>query len=135
LTDIESVSHTTDLLLYDLKLMNDNLHREYVGVSNELILSNLRAVAAMAECQIIARVPLIPGITDTDHNLAAVAEFLEPLGLRHISLLAYNKLGEDKRERYGLRGHRLQMNVQERQELVSKAGYFEARGFEVTIGG
>ena len=135
LADLERVCRAADLLLYDLKLMDDTLHRQYVGVSNELIHSNLRVAAARNECQIMARVPLIPDITDTEGNLLAVAEFLGRIGIKQISLLPYNKLGEDKSERFGLRGHRVQMNVQDRQELVGKSGLFEVRGFEVTVGG
>ena len=135
LADIERVCQTADLVLYDLKLMDDALHRKFVGVSNELILTNLEAIADKTDCRIIARVPLIPDITDTDENLLAVADFLSLLNVHRISLLAYNKLGEDKRERYGMRGHYQQLNVQDREVLLRKAGLFEARGFVVTIGG
>jgi pyruvate formate lyase activating enzyme len=135
LTDLEQVCQGADMLLYDLKLMDDHLHREYVGVSNELILSNFRLAASRNACRIMARVPLIPGVTDTEENLTAVAEFLDQTDIRQVSLLPYNKLGEDKGERFGFRGHSLQMNVQDHQELVRKAGLFEARGFAVTVGG
>jgi pyruvate formate lyase activating enzyme len=132
--DIERVCHAADLLLYDLKLMDDTLHRQYVGVSNALILSNLKVIAD-SDCRIVARLPLIPDVTDSDENLLSVADFLGPLNLRQISLLAYNKLGEDKHERYGLRGHHPQMKVQDREILLRKAGLLEARGFVVTVGG
>jgi len=134
LSDLQKVAQAADLLLYDLKLMDDTAHREYIGVSNQLILSNLKAVAVDTD-RIVARVPLIPDITDTDENLDAVADFLEPLGLRRVSLLPYNKLGEDKHERYGLHGHRPNWNVQDRDSLDLKTERFRARGFLVSLGG
>jgi pyruvate formate lyase activating enzyme len=134
LSDLQKVAQAADLLLYDLKLMDDTAHREYIGVSNQLILSNLKAVATDTD-RIVARVPLIPDLTDTDENLDAVADFLGPLGLRRVSLLPYNKLGEDKHERYGLPGHRPNWNVQDREALDSKVERFRARGFVVSLGG
>jgi len=135
LDTIQRVYQAADLLLYDLKLMDNVLHRQYVGVSNELILSNLEALAAHDNLRIVARLPLIPNITDTDENLLAAADFLEPLGLLQVNLLSYNKLSEDKRERYGMRGHHPNLNVQDREVLLRKASIFSARGFAVSVGG
>ena len=132
---VRRVFQAADMLLYDLKLMDDTRHREYVGVSNELILSNLVALAALDSRRIVIRMPLIPNISDTDDNLLAAAEFLEPLGLLQINLLSYNKLGEDKRERYGMRSHYPNLKTQDREVLLGKASIFSARGFSVSIGG
>ena len=131
--DFLRVAGAADLILYDLKLLDDSAHRKYVGVSNGPILENLKAVARL--CPIIIRLPLIPGITDTDDNLDAVADYLEPLQLRRISLLPYNKLGEDKRERYSMPGHRPSWTVQDEPTLQRKMTRLETRGFEVSIGG
>jgi pyruvate formate lyase activating enzyme len=131
--DLRRVAQTADLLLFDLKLMDIDAHAKYVGVSNELILANLRELAT--SCPMIIRLPMIPDLTDTDRNLDAIAGFLEPLPLRRISLLPYNKLGEDKHERYALPGHRPNWTVQDPTTLRRKAERLEARGFEVSIGG
>lgn len=63
-------SQITDLFLYDLKIMDDGLHRQYTGVSNGVILDNLRELAAR-HGNIIIRVPVIPGINDGDENITA----------------------------------------------------------------
>ena len=62
----------TDLFLYDLKLMDDDRHRKYTGVSNRLILSNLQRLSA-GGAQVIVRIPLIPGVNDDEQNLTAYA--------------------------------------------------------------
>ena len=41
--DLLASARPTGLFLYDLKLMDDTRHRQYTGVSNAVILENLRA--------------------------------------------------------------------------------------------
>lgn len=131
----ERISRLTDLFLFDLKLMDDKKHREFTGTPNDLILENLRRLSETAR-DIWIRVPLIPGITDTEENLDAIAEFLRPLtAIRRISLLPYNKLGEDKIARFQLARTSLNRTPQVRAEIVAKAGRFVSLGLEVMIGG
>jgi pyruvate formate lyase activating enzyme len=77
----------TDLVLFDIKLMDEAQHRRWTGVSNRGILKNARRLAGR---QVQVRVPLIPGITDTDENLSAVFAFMRDAGLRSVGLLPYN---------------------------------------------
>lgn len=132
---LERICPLTDLFLFDLKLMDNRAHREHTGMPNDLILSNLNRLAKMG-ANIWIRVPLVPGMTDTDENLRAIAEFLRHLTSVHrIHLLPYNKLGEDKIARYQLTRTNLNRMTQTRAELVQKAERFTALGFEVKIGG
>jgi pyruvate formate lyase activating enzyme len=114
--------------------MDNRRHQEFTGMPNDLILANLRKVASIAR-EVWVRVPLIPEITDTEENLEAIAEFLRPLPIRRINLLPYNKLGEDKIERFHLARKSLNRTPQLRPEIELKAGRFAALGLEVTIGG
>ena len=63
-----------DLFLFDLKLIDDGLHRRYTGVSNTQILRNFSLLAHSGR-PLLVRVPLIPGVTDTPQNLDAIAAF------------------------------------------------------------
>ena len=71
----------TDLVLYDLKLIDDAEHRRWTGGSNAPILANARRLAAAATAgqgpalAVELRVPLIPGITDTRANLGGIFAF------------------------------------------------------------
>jgi pyruvate formate lyase activating enzyme len=76
-----------DLVLYDLKLIDEGEHRRWTGVSNQQILANARRLAGQ-DVQI--RVPLIPGITDTEENLCGIYAFMREAGLRRVALLPYN---------------------------------------------
>lgn len=91
----------TDLILFDLKLMDDAKHREYTGVSNAPILANLKALDQVHD-NIWVRVPLIPGINDDDENLEAVARFASSIpGVTQVSVLPYHKLGVQRFRRLG----------------------------------
>ena len=77
----------SDLVLYDLKLMDDSEHQRWTGAPNQAILENARKLAGH---NVQVRVPLIPGITDTDANLGAIFAFMRSAGLRSVSLLPFN---------------------------------------------
>ena len=77
----------SDLVLYDIKLVDDEAHRRWTGVSNQQVLQN---AARLPKSRTQVRIPLIPGITDTEANLSGVFGFMREVGLRFVSLLPYN---------------------------------------------
>lgn len=88
-----------DCVLYDLKLMDEQEHIRYTGVSNRRILENFRRLAGQRPAvKLVPRTPLIPGITDRSENLEEIRRFLagftDPTD--HV-LLPYNSDGERKR--------------------------------------
>jgi len=94
----EKVLDYTDLVFFDLKMIDPSLHRRIIGKSNKLILQNAKIVASR-RVPIIFRVPLIPGITDSDANLASIVTFVKTLDLNgeiEIDLLPYHKYGIGK---------------------------------------
>ena len=86
----DKVLANTDYVLYDLKHMDDQLHRHYTGVSNRQILQNYKALTSSG-IDFITRIPLIPGVNDTPENLEATARFLSDQGVGKIELLPYNQ--------------------------------------------
>lgn len=100
--DLLAVAERTDLFLYDLKLVDDQQHFRYTGVSNALILSNLEALAR-AHGNLWVRIPVIPGINDDDEAAHDMAAFLARLpGIREIQLSPYHATGVPKFARLGL---------------------------------
>ena len=75
-----------------MKLMDDEAHRRWTGVSNAQILSNAKLLMKSGVPHLF-RAPLIPNITDTEENLHAISEFL---GNEPIELLPYNDLAPAK---------------------------------------
>ena len=93
-----------DILLYDIKQMDDDLHKKYTGVSNKHILENLKKLHNDCGKKIVVRIPVIPGYNDDIGNIRAAAKFVaEELGKDvSIDLLPYHNLGEIKNERLGI---------------------------------
>lgn len=101
-SSLERVRPFVDLFLYDLKLMDDTRHRAATGAGNQLILQNLRRLAATGAA-IQLRVALVPGQNDDEDNLRATAAFAAALpGLRGLSVLPYHASARDKYGRLGL---------------------------------
>jgi pyruvate formate lyase activating enzyme len=100
-----AMAHQADLVLYDLKLVDDEVHRAHTGAGNGRVLDNLRALAADPEAgELWIRTPLIPGITATGDNVGAIARLLrDELGGRvaRWELCAFNNLCQHKYERLG----------------------------------
>jgi pyruvate formate lyase activating enzyme len=98
---LESIIPLTNLFLYDLKLIDEDAHKKYTGVSNVTILSNLELLVRSKK-QVIIRIPLIQDITDTDENLSAIRQFVQ----RHptigrIDILPFHNIAKGKYERFG----------------------------------
>jgi pyruvate formate lyase activating enzyme len=88
--DLERALPYTELIMMDIKLMDDGLHRKWTGVGNEKILKNLD-IAAASGVPLIVRVPLIHGVSDTCENLKALALRVKDLKtLECVELLPYN---------------------------------------------
>ena len=97
---LDRIRHDVDLFLYDLKLTDDDRHRETTGVSNAVILENLGRLAAAGHA-IVLRLPLIPGVNDDEGNLRDTAALAAMWGLTRIEVLPYHRLGSDKYARLG----------------------------------
>ena len=124
-----------DLFLYDIKLLDNGLHERYTGVSNGLILENLTRLHGSG-AHILPRVPLIPGVTDTDENLDAIIRFLSDLdGIDEVSLLPYNKIAEDKFRRFGSTSRLGSLSMHSDAELAAIGGRFEKKGYRARFGG
>lgn len=90
---IRPVLEKLDLLMFDIKLMDDTLHKEYTGVGNQLILENAKKADELG-IPLIVRTPLIPGVTDTKENLTAIVSFVSELkNVKAYELLNFNPLG------------------------------------------
>ncbi|MEW6417518.1 MAG: glycyl-radical enzyme activating protein [Nitrospirota bacterium] len=90
-----------DLIYYDIKLFDSEVHRKYTGSGNSRILENFIYLIKLSNIKIIPRMPLIPGITATQENLSHIADFLSNAGCLTYELLPYNSGGIAKRHSLG----------------------------------
>ncbi|MBQ9085968.1 MAG: glycyl-radical enzyme activating protein [Clostridia bacterium] len=87
-----------DLVIMDIKLADSERHQQYTGVGNELILSNFETLRHSGKPFLI-RTPLIPGITDTEENLAAIQSII---GGSPWEQLPYNSMAGAKYRMLGM---------------------------------
>jgi len=97
---LNKINSKVDLFLYDLKIMDNERHKKYTGISNEIILENLKKLSSVHH-NISVRFPVIPGINDDYQNIRETGEFLSPLKITQVNLLPYHYIGIDKYRRLG----------------------------------
>lgn len=132
---LSRIAASTDLFLYDLKLMDPEQHRQLTGVSSDRILKNLVNLCRDGH-EPIVRMPILPGINDHEANLVATRDFLTAkTTVREIHLLPFHKIGKDKSLRLGSQSTMpdLPTPTAERMNLISTL--FQQGGLRVAIGG
>ncbi len=81
-----------DLIYMDFKLADSDAHRRYTGCGNEPILENIHRLCA-GEKPFVIRIPLIPGVTDTEENITQIARHLQGAKqLQYVEFLPYNPM-------------------------------------------
>lgn len=133
--DFKRIVSKSQLVLFDLKIMDEARHREFTGVSNKPIVGNFRALAAFG-VPVWVRVPLVPGATTDDANIAAIIALMKENGnVRNVGLLTYHANGLDKADRLAdtARFRRFEALSDERYNEIEAA--FTSAGFEVRKGG
>jgi len=128
--DFRRLVERCDLVFFDLKLIDSNAHRHFTGCDNALILRNLSILTEMGK-PFVVRVPMVPGVTDTDQNLADIVQTVRGLaGLQRVELLPYNKAAGSK---YQPAGMEFKPEYDESQELNLNTALFEQANIKVTI--
>ncbi|MEW5735323.1 MAG: glycyl-radical enzyme activating protein [Thermodesulfobacteriota bacterium] len=132
----EKIVPLTDLVLLDLKHMDSDAHRAYTGAGNEIILENARRIAA-AGVPLRLRVPVIPGVNDTEENFLATARFAESLGpaVTGVDLLPYHPYAGHKYRAFGMAYDFPAGEGYDDATLLPVVEIFVEKVAEVTIGG
>jgi pyruvate formate lyase activating enzyme len=125
--DLEMVLKYTDLVLFDLKLIDPGSHIAIVKASNDPIQRNARLVVEKG-IPMIVRIPLIPGLTDTDENLEAIADFVEDLNPElPVNILPYHKMGMGKYKMLDREYTLSELKTPPDERLRAIVDYFESR--------
>lgn len=89
-------------LMYDIKHMDSEKHKEFTKQGNEVILENFKAVReAYPNLPIRVRTPVVPGFNDTAEEIQAIVDFLEGFNVE-FELLPYHRLGTQKYTNIGI---------------------------------
>lgn len=133
---IKPVLEYTDLVLYDIKHMDSEVHKDLTGVGNELILENLKKIVAETKASVIVRIPVIPGLNDSDENMHATAAFAREAGVGIVHILPYHRMGMGKYEGLCRKYHideDMESPSDERMEEIQKI--FQSHQLKCGIGG
>lgn len=95
--NVEAVLEHIDLFYVDLKLPNAEKHREFTGGEQSRVLENLQKLSGCKD-NIVVRIPVIPGVNDSDEDLETFGSILRGFAgrIRQVELLKYNHLAESK---------------------------------------
>jgi len=99
---VASVLPFADLVMADIKVMDNSLHRRWTGRSNRAILANVLRLGRSA-ASLVVRTPIVPGVNDTVEAIRSIAEHIAGLpNLAYYELLPYHPLGTGKYHSLGL---------------------------------
>jgi len=130
------VASKSEYFLYDLKMMDDEKHKEWTGVSNKKILENIQILAETG-VPINIRIPLIKGVNDDDQNIKKSAEFIASLSgsIPMVNILPFHNIAEKKYEKLGVKynkGILGEPSLVRQNEIVA---IFKSYGLSSEIGG
>ena len=127
----------TDLFLYDIKHIDDNIHYLNTGVSNALILDNFNVLLESGK-DMIVRIPVIPGFNDDQLSLDQLRSFLiskKKYNLKRIDLLPYHKTGIAKYMKFRRENKMDEVEQPGKERMLELKDYFSVTGIIIKIGG
>jgi pyruvate formate lyase activating enzyme len=132
--NLQSLAPYVDLFLYDLKQMDDANHKAQTGVSNTLILRNLKRLATLGK-DIQARVPVIPTRNDDDANIIATCACAQSVGVERIAFLPYNPSTPAKYEWIGKTYPLQELEPPSSEAMERMMDVAESFGLQAQMGG
>lgn len=135
LRDVLPIIHLFDLLLYDIKIIDEEKHIAYCGESNQIIHQNFSVL--LDKVKIIPRIPIIPSVNDTPEDIRQLCEFLLPYKekIPEVHILPYHTLGFSKYEALQKPYELSSLEAPSRQHMLDIKQKLTDCGFYVVIGG
>lgn len=132
---LDRIVDYVDLFLFDLKHMSDSEHLKHTGVSNQLVLDNLKYLAEKGK-QIIIRFPMIPAYNDSKENINSMLDFLNQLPKKpEFHILPYHRTGHDKFRRFGIESSMPDIPTLMEEDTQWVQSVFRESGYKVSVGG
>lgn len=130
------VAKRADYFLYDIKVMDSNIHKDYTDVHNEKILSNLKLLASTG-ANISIRIPLIKGVNDDNDNIHKTAYFISQLEgkKKQVNVLPYHRVARKKYEKLGVKYDERGMDIPSEERLLEIDSIFKEYKINIIIGG
>lgn len=130
----ERVAKYVSTFLYDIKAMDSEVHKNFTGVGNAMILENLRKLAAIHK-GIHIRMPIIAGVNDNKEHIEGALKLIKELGIKRVSLLPYHDIAAHKYNKLGRAYRGAEMAVPSKEYMEECRKLYADNGLNVTIGG
>jgi pyruvate formate lyase activating enzyme len=128
------LSKYLDLILFDLKIMDEKISKDILGTDSSLIKNNLRMLVA-SNSKVIPRIPLIPGYTMDDKNIHDIIQVVKELGLKEVHILPFHQYGSKKYEYLNKQYALKDIDVLAETKVNNIKTKMEIEGLKVVIGG
>ena len=140
-TVLENLLSLADVVLYDLKFIDPERHRQWTGRTNQVILKNLLLAGEViwesgGSKKLWIRTPLIPGASATAENLQAIGDFIKQnldSVVQRWELYAFNNLCRDKYRRLGLDWQFAGVPLMARAQLDQAGAWARSRGLDPQV--
>lgn len=125
----------TDIFFYDFKLIDEQEHIKYTGVSNKQIIRNLKLLNELKK-PVYIRFTIVPGITDSPDNINGLKDLIGSFdNIQEVDILPYHRIGLDKYSRLNMKIKKKDIPVPEQSLLEQIGNNFKAMVKQVKIGG
>lgn len=131
---LECVLQYTDLIIFDVKHVDRDLHLQYIGVDNQRILDNLKKIKELKKPMIV-RIPMIPTVNMDDQSIDLYIRKLTEIGIYSVNLLPFHQLGQPKYKMMGMPYTFTDIKPPTDGEMEAVGKRMESSGIQVKIGG
>lgn len=132
---VKKVIPYIDLAMIDIKSMNNEMHKKFTGVGNNIILENIKLSDELSK-EIIIRVPIIEGFNADLKSIREIVQFSKSLTkLKRIDLLPYHNYGESKYEASGKEYLLRESKTPSEDKMKTLKSLVNSMGISCTIGG
>jgi len=130
----QEIVELADLILFDIKIVENKKHKAYTGTDNSRIRTNLKFLMDH-NIPFRIRIPLVNEITADDSNLKKIAGLLKGNKNVDIDLLSYHDLGKGKKKRLGIIPDKTNLTAPSPERMHEINQMFQSHGFSVNLGG
>ena len=133
----EAILPYVDTFLYDVKVMDPELHKQYIGVDNHLILENLVKLSE-AGARIYIRIPTVKEVNGNEKNMLDTIQFLKEHNITpaQVNLLTYHNTGSSKYPKLDMEYQGNDLHAPSKEEMEGFVKLFKDAGYLNTkIGG
>jgi pyruvate formate lyase activating enzyme len=133
---LEKLIVDVDVILYDIKHLDPEIHKKATGVTNDIVLRNLESLAKTGK-EIWIRIPVIPGFNDSMEFHAQASQYIAGLEgkITRVDLIPFHNYCQDKYNWLGLDWSLKHEEAIEPSFLEILADFYREKGLPTTIGG